>query len=283
MKSPLILLLLSSHLVCAQLLLPNLSPRSKIIQDFGYTHVEVHYGRPYVRERKIFGELVPYQRLWRTGGGKSTWLIFNKDVFINGKQVPAGAYAFVTIPSEKEWTVLLNSDTTKLYGDPSEYDVAKEVLRITVTPEKTDHFYESLTVYLDSRKYDIEFYLVWENTQIHFPIITKSHQKAIAAIERALNKSPNDVELLAEASFYYSMNNESTDQIMRWLDKALSIHEDRWVYVQKIDLLEKLKNYKEARKTAIKAIAYLKREKPDNDGWEYTLREFEQKMKTWPE
>lgn len=104
-----------------------------------------------------------------------------------------------------------------------------------------------------------------------------------AAIESTLKKEPNDVAALGDAAFYYSMNNEDPDQIMRWLDKAISIREERWLYHQKIDLLEKMKNYGEARKTAAKAIVYLKTEKPDNDGWEYSVREFEKKLKTWPD
>jgi len=283
MRALLILLLLSSHLIFAQLHLPELSPRSKIIEDIGYTRFEIQYGRPAARERRIFGGLIPYQKLWRTGAGKSTWLFFSTDVLINGKPVPAGAYAFVTIPGEKEWTVMLNADTSKLYGDPSEYDVAREAVLMTVKPEKTDHFYESLTIYLDSKKHDAEFYLAWENTRIHFPIVTRSHEKAIATIESTLKKEPNNVAALSSAAFYYSMNNEDPDQIMRWLNKALSIQEERWLYHQKIDLLEKMKNYDEARKTATKAIVYLKREKPDNDGWEYSVREFEKKLKNWPD
>lgn len=283
MRALLILLLLSSHLIFAQLHLPELSPRSKIIEDIGYTRFEIQYGRPAARERRIFGGLIPYQKLWRTGAGKSTWLFFSTDVLINGKPVPAGAYAFVTIPGEKEWTVMLNADTSKLYGDPSEYDVAREAVLMTVKPEKTDHFYESLTIYLDSKKYDAEFYLAWENTRIHFPIVTRSHEKAIAEIKSTLKKEPDNVDALGHAANYYSMNNEDPDQIMRWLDKALSIREERWLYHQKIDLLEKMKNYDEARKTATKAIVYLKREKPDNDGWEYSVREFEKKLKNWPD
>jgi tetratricopeptide (TPR) repeat protein len=283
MKTVLALLLSLAHPIFAQVQLPELSPRATIIEDIGYTRFEIQYGRPAARERKIFGALVPYQRLWRTGAGKGTWLIVNTDVFINGKRIPAGAYAFVTIPGENEWTILLNSDTSKIYGEPSEYDVAHEVLRTTVNPEKTGHFYESLTIYLDSRKYDAELYLAWEDTQIHFPIITKSRQKAAAAIEDALKNDPRNVATLNEAAFFYYMNNESPDQIMRWLDQALAVREDRWTYHQKIGLLEKMKNYAEARKTATKAITYLKREKTDNDGWEYSVREFETKLKTWPQ
>jgi tetratricopeptide (TPR) repeat protein len=282
MKTPVILLLFCSQLAFAQLELPELSPRARIVEEIGYTRFEVLYGRPSARERKIFGDLVPYNRLWRTGAGKSTWLIVDTDVFINNKQVPAGAYAVVAIPGEKEWIVMFNSDTSKIYGDPREYDGKTEVARVIVKPETTDHYYNSLTMYLDAKKYDAEFYLAWENTQIHFLIETRSHQKSIAAIESALKKDPNDVDALGGAAYYYSMNNESLDQIVGWLDRALSIKEDRWHYRMKIEALEKMKNYGEARKTASRLISYVQRDKENNPEWQDTVREYEGKLKTWP-
>lgn len=199
-------LLFLSHSGFAQLQLPELSPRAKIVEHIGYTRFEVQYGRPAARERKIFGSLVPYRQLWRTGAGEPTWIIFNTEVVMNGRQVPAGAYAFVTIPGEKEWTVMLNSDTSKNYADPSEYDVKHEAARMTVKPEKTGHFYESLTMYLDSKKHDAELYLAWENTLIHFPIATQSHKKAIEAINTRLKDEPNDVSALSDAAYSLVQN-----------------------------------------------------------------------------
>lgn len=277
-----VLLLLACQTAFSQLRLPELSQRSVTTQDFGYTTITVQYGRPEARGRRIFGELTPYGRLWRTGAGKSTWLTFSTEVFINDKRVPPGSYALVTIPGEEEWTVMLNSDTSTLYGDPSEYDVKKEAARVIVKPGKAGHYYELLTIYLDSRQYDAELYLAWENTQIHFPIVTRSHQKAKKLIEDELRAHPNDVNVLAEASYYYSMNNESPEQILRWLDRALSIEETHWVYLQKIELLERTKNYTEARRTALKAIDFLKREKPDGDAWVDRVSHIEGKLKSWP-
>ena len=89
-----------------------------MIEQVGYTSVKIRSGRPAARERKIMGELVPYGKLWRTGAGKCSTNAFDTPVEINGKTIPAGVYALVTIPRETEWTVMLNSDTSKIYGDP---------------------------------------------------------------------------------------------------------------------------------------------------------------------
>lgn len=264
----------------AQLQLPELSPVGKIYQKVGYSEFAVQYGRPAARERKIMGDLVPFKKLWRTGAGKCTTISFNDDVFINDVKIPAGIYAILTIPDEEEWTVLLNSDTSKLYGDPSEYDVKSEAMRFKVTREKSNQFYESLTLGLDIVHNDALFYLAWENTKIQFLITTRSHQKAVAEIEKALKENPNDPELLSTAAFYYFMNNESPEQVLLWLNKALLLREDRWYFHQKVDILEKIKNYDEARKVAKTAIGFLARTRPVE--WEDSVRNYEQRMKSWP-
>jgi tetratricopeptide (TPR) repeat protein len=279
-KTIVILLLFFSTISYAQLNLPELSPVGNIHQQVGYTTFDIRYGRPAARQRKIMGDLVPYKKLWRTGAGEGTTISFDQEVIIDDKRIPPGIYAFITIPDEREWTVLLNTDTSKIYGDPSEYDAKTEVVSFKVTPQKTNRFYESLTFDLDIVKYDAVFYLAWENTQIHFPIATRSHQKAIAEIDKVLNKNPNDQEALATASYYYFMNNEDAGQILQWLNKALGLGEERWIYYQKVDVLERMKDYGEARKTANTAIAFLSRTKPE--GWEYSVREYEKRIKQWP-
>lgn len=228
---------------------------------------------------KLWEVLVPYKSLWRTGAGKCSTISFDQEVIINNKKIPAGIYAIVSIPDEKEWIVMLNTDTSKVYGAPYEYDSKTEAVRLNVTSEKTNRFYESLTIALDIARHDAIFMLSWENTMIQFPIVTQSHQKALAEIANALEQKPNDQSLLSNAAYYYYMNNESRQQILQWLDKALAIEEDRWIYHQKFDVLERMKKYDEARKTANTAIAFLNRTKPEH--WEDGVRSLEERMKKW--
>ena len=123
---------------------------------------------------------------------------------------------------------------------PLSYDPTNEVVRFTVKPAKTDRYYESLTIDLDIVRYDAIFHLSWENTQIHFPIATGTHEKTLSYIKTTLQDEPRNPDFLARASFYYSMNNEDPDQVLKWLDQAISLGGDRWVYHQKLDMLEHL-------------------------------------------
>lgn len=265
-----------------QLRLPELSPVGRIAQEAGYTNIVIRYGRPQIRGRQIMGGVVPFDRLWRTGAGKCTMLSFDNDVTINGTIVLAGAYALVSIPGEDKWTIMLNMDTSKVYGDPSEYDPSKEIVRMEISPEETGHTYESLTIFLDVVRGDVVFNLAWENTWIRFPIQTGSIEKAVATIEDGLRSEPDNVDMLATAAWFYEWNGLDRGQVMDWLNRALAIRDDRWVYHQKVEVLEKMGNYAEARTTAEKAIAFLKKAKPDGDGWEHSVRAFEKKLKRWP-
>lgn len=276
------LLVLVSHAALAQLQLPEISPDEQIIQRSGYSTIEIRYGRPLARGRKIMGALVPFDRLWRTGSGKCTTISFDTPVKINSTNVPAGIYALLTVPGEKEWTVMLNTDTSKVYGAPEEYEVKNETVRFKVVPKKTDRYYESLTISSDIKKYDAVIFLAWENTTISFEVQTGSHEKAKAHILEQVSLHPRDTDILANAAYYYSMNNEDSSQVLKWLNQALAIREDRWLYHQKIDLLEKMKDYAEARKTAVSAIAFLKKMTPDGDGWIHSVNGIEAQMKRWP-
>src|SRR5690349_9062925 len=110
MKSLLLALLLVIDLAVAQIPLPEMSPTAYVREEVGYTKIGVRYGRPSARKRKIMGEVVPYNRLWRTGAGPCTTITFDRPVVIANKTIAAGTYAFITTPGEKEWTVFLNSD-----------------------------------------------------------------------------------------------------------------------------------------------------------------------------
>jgi tetratricopeptide (TPR) repeat protein len=280
MKYFLAIFFLVGKVSVAQINLPELSPEASVTEKVGYTTFNIRYGRPAARERKIIGELVPYKKLWRTGAGKCSILAFEKPVVINNKVIPAGAYALVTIPDEKEWTVMLNSDTSKIYGDPSEYDQKNEVISFKVTSGTTARFYESLSITLDIVRYDAVFFLAWERTQISFPIKTLSHERALSEIKKTLDTHPNDPERLSQAAWFYYMNNEDSQQILAWLDKALTSGDERWILRQRFDILERMQRYEEAAKSAQRAIAFLRKNKPVD--WEDGVKGYEEQMKSWP-
>jgi hypothetical protein len=248
-----------------------------IRQKIGYTTFEIKYGRPSVRGRKIFNGLVPYNRLWRTGAGKASTIYFDTDVTITGKKIDAGIYSLATIPGEKQWTIMLNSDTSKIYGAPSEYNGETEVLKFTTSAKRSGRFYETLTIDLEQKKNDAIFVLLWENTEVSFSIETGSNAFALASINSELQKNPADHELKLTAAWYYYMNNEDAAKALGWVNESLAKEQTWWGHELKFDLLERLNRNEEARKAAENGIVFLKQKK--TEGWERGVAEFESKLK----
>lgn len=138
------------------------SPPAEAHAVIGDRQVDVHYSSPAVKGRTIWGSLVPYGKVWRTGANEATVFQTSGDLVINGKVLPAGKYALFTIPGEKEWTVIFNSvwDQWGAY----KYDSSKDVLRISARPEKSSAYNERL-------KFDIDDHVVailWENMKVSF-------------------------------------------------------------------------------------------------------------------
>ncbi|MBK7269947.1 MAG: DUF2911 domain-containing protein [Flavobacteriales bacterium] len=129
--------------------LPQPSPRGQVEQVVGLTNVKVDYSRPSAKGRKIFGDLVPFGQLWRTGANMCTTIELSGPVVVSGKSVAKGKYSLFTIPNEKEWTVILNSDTT--LGGTDGYDEAKDVARF-VTPVVAAEWTETFTIDPDEVK-----------------------------------------------------------------------------------------------------------------------------------
>jgi hypothetical protein len=264
----------------AQLNLPAFSPEAHIIQNVGYVNLEIHYGRPAARGRKIFGELVPFGDVWRTGGGASTKIQFDKPVTIGGKSIPAGVYSMVTIPNVTQWTILINANTKKIFGaqqDP--YDAATEAVRFDVPVQTTEHFYESFTIDMDIINNDVELYLRWENTQVHFPIYTNNNTLALQHIDTYLAAHPTDADNLAYAAYYLDMNHQEPQRLLGYVEQALQIKEDGWYYELKMNLLADSGRLNEARTTYHTALGYLRSTKPN--GWQEMVQHLKSIADTW--
>lgn len=272
-------LLLISTFSYGQIDLPELSPEAMIVEKVGYTTITMRYGRPAARERKIMGELVPYGKLWRTGAGRCTVISFDQPVIIGGKNISAGAYALLTIPGKQEWTVLLNTDTAKVYGEPYEYDPKNEVLAFCVASEKINTFHQSMTISFDIARYDATLRLSWEETTISFPIRTHSFERALAEIKKAVGQHPKDQETLTNAAWFYYMNNLDPQQILAWIDTALAQGDERWAHQLRFDVLERMQNYDGAKESALRAIRFLETTKPIS--WEEGVQGYKERMAKW--
>jgi hypothetical protein len=166
MKKLLVINLLCLLVLPIQAQKPALTTEAAFTQQFGGSEIQVSYARPSARGRQIFGGLVPFDTLWRTGANDCTSLKFKEDVNIGDKKMPAGKYALFTIPNKDEWTIILNADTT-LHGAMG-YNMAKDLHRFKVKPVKSDRFYETFTIEInDFTPQGAAFLnLMWENTMV---------------------------------------------------------------------------------------------------------------------
>jgi tetratricopeptide (TPR) repeat protein len=224
---------------------PDLSAKGSIKQKVGFTTIKIDYERPAARGRRIFGELIPYGQLWRTGAGNCTKISFNKPVEIGGAKLEAGSYSLLTIPGEREWIIILNKDTT-LYGTDS-YNEKLDVVRFASRLEKTSRYYESFTFDLDVIPNNANIYLSWANSQVHFTVETGADQLTTTFIQQnLLSGKSRDPDLYATAAEYYVYKNRELDKAFGLINKAITLKEKAWYYRLKTDILEKQEKYPEA-------------------------------------
>jgi hypothetical protein len=139
------------------------SPPAKAEATIGGAKVVIDYSTPYVKGRKIFGGLEQYGKVWRTGANEATIFEVDKDVKIEGKDLPKGKYSLYSIPGEKEWVVIFNK-TWNQWG--TEYSEAADALRVTVKTEKTAKLVEQLNIAIEGNKVVVK----WENSQFSFNV-----------------------------------------------------------------------------------------------------------------
>jgi hypothetical protein len=242
--------------VVAQAQFPTLSPRATVTQEIGATNISITYERPAARGRAIFGGLVPYGKLWRTGAGHSTLIRISKPVEIGKTPVPSGTYSLFTIPDVKNWTIILNKDTT-LYGVDG-YKPGNDVVRITVPVQSAARHYESLTFDVDVVPNNGVVYLSWGNVQVSFVVDTGIDEASMDLINTSLltGKSDNPEDYAAAAEYLYYLGREP-DQSYTLINKAIALKKELWYYRLKIDILERQKKSSQGIAAADEAIQWI--------------------------
>jgi len=242
---------------------PSLSPKGIVSQEVGNTHIIVEYERPSARNRQIFGALVPWKKVWRTGAGYCTKISFNKNVKVGGQKIPAGKYALFTIPSPEEWMIIINKDTT-LYGS-YDYDYKKDVARFTVIPTNTKRFYETLNIDIELIKHNAKMYIAWTNTQISFDIETTTNDSLNRKInEELLTKQNKEAHNYSAAASYLFWQGEDFTNALLLADKAIELDADlAWPRYLKADIYEKLQLYDKVLEEFDKTMQLLKKIKDD--------------------
>jgi len=201
----------------AQVNVPQASPKVEIEQVVGLTEIELEYARPGMKDRVVFGEMVPYGKVWRTGANENTTIQFSDDVSINGKPLPKGKYALYTVPNKDNWDVIFYQDTEN-WGVPQNWDDKKVVLKVRADISTVEKPIEYLNITVNPLNNNRgELVIGWEKTQaiVYFEVPTQ--KKALQSIEEGLNANATARDYYSAAQYLYS---EGID-----VDKALSYME----------------------------------------------------------
>jgi hypothetical protein len=239
---------------------PAPSPTHTVKQDFGVSSIELIYSRPGMKGRKIFGDLVPYGKVWRTGANSATRLKFNDDVMIGGQTLKAGEYAVFTIPGENEWDIIINKGNAN-WG--TEYKQEDDLIRVKAKTIKLNDAVESFTMQFDNVKpATADLKIMWDKTAVAVPITVDIDKKVMAQIDALMNK---DNRPYFGAAMYYIESGKDLNQAVAWIDKALETSPNAyWMYHQKANALAKLGKKEEAKQIAMKSMELARTQKNDD-------------------
>lgn len=240
-----------------QIKLTSASPSASFEQELGSTIIKVSYNRPLARGRKIFGELVPFEKLWRTGASDCTLITTNEDIVFGNTTLKVGSYSIFTIPSKKEWTIIVNANTT-LHGE-SGYDAKKDVFRLTVPVESVPNFYETFTIEINDINSKGEGFLkiIWENSVVKIPLKSKADETILAVIDKNVIKEKTlDANLLFQAANYYYSTDRDYKQAIAWLIEAEKLDPQNFYYPNlRQKIATELKDYPSAIEAGKKALS----------------------------
>lgn len=260
---PLVASLLVSSLSFAQLKTPAPSPTQTIKQDFALSSVELSYSRPGVKGRKVFGDLVPYGKVWRTGANGATTITFGDDVSFGGKNVPAGKYGLLTIPGANEWTIIITKqlDVTS----PAAYKQENDVVRVNARPMNMPMPIETFTLgFGDVKPTSMMLYMLWDKTFLQVPVKADIDAKVMAQINEQMNND-NEKKPYFQAAMYYLEGGKDLNQALAWFDKAVEQNPDAfYMHYNRARCLNKLGKKQEALATAQKSMELSKKAKNDD-------------------
>lgn len=261
----------------AQIKTPAPSPSSKLEQAVGLTDVTLEYSRPGMRGRTIFGDLVPFDKMWRTGANANSKITFSGDVTIDGKELKKGTYAVYTKPSKNSWEVIFYSETNN-WGTPKKWDKTKVALSTTVKVEKMPMKIETFTFSIDDiTNSSAVLGILWENTYVGVKFNTPTDKGVEASIAKTMQgPSAND---FFNSAKYYLVEGKDINKAKTWINKAVDMTKDEprfWYLRQQALILAKAGDKKGAIKAAKASLAGA--EKAGNADYIKMNKEFLAKM-----
>lgn len=256
MKKLALLLFLTTAFVSAQVEAPQPSPLAKTEQMVGLTEVSLAYSRPAMRGRTIFGDLIPYNKMWRTGANENTKITFSDDVSIDGKKLAKGTYAVFTKPMEDNWEIIFYKDASN-WGLPKEWNEDKVALKVKAKTDQLPFNMETFTIMLDNlTNNSATLNFIWESTVAYISIEVPTERKTMESIKTTLKGNPTANDYYAAANYYYAAEKDM-DQALEWIEKSEKMQEKGMPFymLRKKALIQaELGMQKEAIKTAKKSL-----------------------------
>lgn len=263
MKKVVVLLfvLLSAGAFAQGIKTPAPSPTQTLKQDFALSSIEVTYSRPAAKGRKIFGDLVPFGKIWRTGANASTKVTFGEDVKVGGMPVKAGSYAIYSVPTANDWEIIINkgANNSGLTGYKTEDDVA----RFKVPSMQLPMMIENFTIILGNlTASSADIQILWENTAVQIPVVADIDTKIMAQISSAMTV---DSRPYFQAASYYFDNGKDINKALEWANKAVEAQPTAyWVMHLKAKVQAKAGDKAGAKTTAMKSMEMAKEAKNDD-------------------
>lgn len=234
--------------------MPAGSPLATIKQNVGTSDITIEYSRPSAKGRVVYGDVVPFDALWRTGANACSKITFGEEMKIQGKAVPAGTYSLFTIPGKTEWTIILNKNS-KL-GGTNGYTETEDLMRFKVKPVTKAEKTETFTIdFANLKNNQVTIELIWENTAVAFDVTMDYDDAVMKSIETAMAK---DARPYYQAASYYYDNKKDLNKALEWSSKAFEMNPDAfWIGLLKAKIQFELKDNKGAIATAetVKKIA----------------------------
>ena len=248
-------IILANFSIEAQVKTPQSSPKATIQQSVGLTDVEIEYSRPSARGRAVFGNLIPFGKVWRTGANENTTISFSDDVIIDGKTLKKGKYSLYTVPKIESWEIIFYK-TTDNWGNPEEWKEENVALRATVKPETLNKSVDTFTIGISGLDNNFAFLEIsWENSYVALKFEVPTQKKATANIERALS-GPASADYFAAAQFLFQSNGDNV-KALEYINKSLELAKDKpfWYNRLKSLIQAKLGDKKGAIESAKASLA----------------------------
>jgi hypothetical protein len=251
-----------------------LSPVQTIKQDIGVGFIELKYARPSARDRKVFGNVVPYNTMWRTGANAATLIKFTDKATINGNVLDTGSYAVYTIPGKENWEIIFNKGVSNWGTDG--YKETEDVLRITVPVHKLKKEVETFTIAFENMKPSAcDIHLIWEKTDVSFSVTMDVKEKLKVQIEAAMN---GDKKPYYQAAQFYNEYETDLPKALMYVDKAIEANQTAyWMMLYKAKIQDKMGDFKGALITSQQSMEAAK--KADNPDYIRSNTDFQKEVK----